>query len=335
MRMSAILAAAAALVFSATIVAQQRMPRECRHEIATLCGTDRGQLRACLRERIGELSAMCRASLQHRMRARQQDSRQPDRADATIAYGSDHRQAISYFAPKGDSQTPALILFVHGGGWALGDRDQAIHHKAKHFTAAGYAFASAGYRLLPDAPVEMQARDIGAALGAIRRQATEHGFDAHRIILMGHSAGAHLAALVATAPEYSAAEDFSAIAGVILLDGAGYDVPANMAARLRPVASIYDRAFGSDPARQAALSPITHTAAPNAPEWLVLYVADRAQSREQSTWLASALTKAGAQAQAIAITGTDHGRLNRNLGVADDVATGHVDQFLSELAKAP
>lgn len=340
-RISAILTATAALVISATIVAQQRLPRECRQEIVAMCGKDRSQIRDCLRERIGELNVGCRNNLQQRMRDRQQSAkRSGTQADATITYGADSRQAVSYFAPKsnaakGSASKPALILFVHGGGWALGDRDQAIHHKAQHFTGGGYAFASAGYRLLPHAPVETQARDIGTALAAIRAQGAERGFDADRIILMGHSAGAHLAALVASAPEYSAAEDFSAIVGVILLDGAGYDVPANMAARVRPVPSIYDRAFGSDPARQAALSPITHTAAPNAPDWLVLYVAQRAQSREQSTGLANALGKVGSRAEAIAINGTDHGRLNRNLGAPNDLATSHVDRFLANLEKAP
>jgi acetyl esterase/lipase len=78
------------------------------------------------------------------------------------------------------------------------------------------------------------------------------------------------------------------------------------------------------------LSPITHVGGPDAPHWLVLYVAERDQSREQSEMLATGLVAAGAEAEAVAISNTDHGRMNRELGSpAGANQTEVVDAFLA------
>ena len=90
----------------------------------------------------------------------------------------------------------------------------------------GYAFASINYRLVPAATVEEQAADVAAAVQAIVERADALGVDRHRIVLMGHSAGAHLVALVGTDPRYlkGAGLSFADIAGVIPIDGAAYDL---------------------------------------------------------------------------------------------------------------
>jgi acetyl esterase/lipase len=206
-----------------------------------------------------------------------------------------------------------------------------VQAKPQHFKEAGYVFASAGYRLLPDAPVESQAADLGAALKALRAQAETGGFDPDTIVLMGHSAGAHLAALVASDPQY-AGEAFGAIRGVVLLDGAGYDVMTAAATPTMELPTLYKDVFGTDPARQKALSPITHVGGKDAPHWLALYVAERPGSKMQSEALMGALAKAGKDASAVAITGTDHGRMNRELGTeAGKAQTEAVDAFLKRV----
>ena len=72
--------------------------------------------------------------------------------------------------------------------------------KLEHWRALGYAVASVNYRLVPDARVEDQAADIAAALALLKQRAAQLGFDGTRIALVGHSAGAHLVALVGTDP---------------------------------------------------------------------------------------------------------------------------------------
>ena len=75
--------------------------------------------------------------------------------------------------------------------------------KPQWFASHGWAFASIGFRALPEAPVEDQARDIGRALQTLRQQAGPLGFDPQRLLLLGHSSGAHLTALIATDPSYA------------------------------------------------------------------------------------------------------------------------------------
>ena len=340
LRNLALIAAAGVLATSAAFAQQrERLPRACVSEIRALCGSDRAQVRACLRERYAELSEGCAGELRARMQGRtpREGARAaPEAATAparTLAYGDHRRQQVDVYLPESGARGVPLVLFIHGGGWTFGNHKQSLQDKPAHFTGAGYAFASTGYRLLPDAPVEQQAADVGAALRALRAEAAQIGFDPDLIVLMGHSAGAHLAALVASDPSY-AGDAFGAVRGVVLLDGAGYDVPTNMARGDLDAPRLYEAAFGTDPARQAALSPITHVGGPDAPHWLVLYVADRPASRGQSEALAAALAEAGGDAQALAITGTDHGRLNRELGTAQGAQqTRAVDAFLARILR--
>ena len=345
----ALLAAAATAALAAPILAQQRggerLPPECREEIMQLCGSDRAQLRTCLREKYAELSEGCSAQLRERMAARRgggQGARTGARAgggmgqyasakiSSTVVYGTDARQQVDLYTPDDAVGDAPLVVFVHGGGWQIGNRS-LVQAKPQHFKDAGYVFASAGYRLLPDAPVESQAADLGAALKALRAQAETGGFDPDTIVLMGHSAGAHLAALVASDPQY-AGDAFGAIRGVVLLDGAGYDVMTAAATPTMELPTLYKDVFGTDPARQKALSPITHVGGKDAPHWLALYVAERPGSKMQSDALMAALAKAGKDAKAVAITGTDHGRMNRELGTeAGKAQTEAVDAFLKRV----
>ena len=127
---------------------------------------------------------------------------------------------------------------------------------AAHFHAQGYAFASINYRLVPDATVDSRPRTSpppSPAWSATPAARHRSGPD-HRI---GHSAGAHLAALVGTDPRYLAAHRLpvTAIDGIVLLDGAGYDVPAQMERGGPFLRRLYASAFGDDAAFQAPVSP--------------------------------------------------------------------------------
>ncbi len=320
-------------------LAQQRLERDCRQELQELCPRSaivgRQARLACLREKAAQFSEPCAAQLRNIAQdyRANRDARPASAAPTqALSYGPDQRQGVDFYAPAHTSaENPPLILFIHGGGWAMGNRETTVHRKPAHFTANGYAFASLGYRLLPDAPVEVQAADVAAGIAYMRSEAVRLGFDADRIILMGHSAGAHLAALVATDPHY-AGENMAAIAGVVLLDGAGYDVPANMARPGLELPRIYRNAFSDDPQRQRALSPITYVGAPDAQNWLILHVATRSGSRDQSRALGAALREGGATARVEAVSGTDHGRMNRELGTAGDASTALVDAFLKAVA---
>jgi arylformamidase len=267
------------------------------------------------------------------------ESRARSRPDQTISYGSDAAQAILFYAPQSSgpraAQRPPLAVYVHGGGWAHG-APQMVDAKAEWFGGQGWAFASIGYRLLPGAPVEDQARDVGAALRQLRSDAARLGYDPDRILLLGHSAGAHLTALVAADPSY-AGEAFEAIRGTILIDGACYDVPAQIAASPFMARRTYIPAFGNDPARQRALSPITHVGGQDARDWLLLYTGARGDAQAQSRALAAALDRNAVRTQLFEVPSDErqlqgHMAINRDFGTAGYAATDAVLAIMRRVA---
>lgn len=251
----------------------------------------------------------------------------------TLAYGPDPLQALDFWrAPDAGGNAP-LMVFVHGGAWKIGDkRTSSQSAQVPHFLSTGHAFASLNYRLVPAVGVEAQAQDVAQALKFLLERAAQLGFDRKRVVLMGHSAGAHLAALVATDPRYLAQAGLQPgdIAGVILLDGAGYDVPVQLRDAGPLLKRTYQQVFGSDPARQRVLSPIAHVAAPNARAFLVLHV-QREDSGRQSRALAEALRSAGTPAEVHALPGEGregHRDINVKLGDPSYPGTSIVDRWL-------
>lgn len=253
-----------------------------------------------------------------------------------LSYGSDELQAALYW--PGQSENAPLVVFVHGGGWSRGDMSTALADATiAHWQSQGYAVTSINYRLVPDATVEQQASDVAAALAYLKRNAGQLGFDADRIALSGHSAGAHLVSLVGTDPRYLEAVglEMDAVRGVLALDGAGYDVPRQMDQAGRWLRQFYQDAFGSNEARQRALSPFHRAAAPNAPDFLILHV-DRRASRSQSEALAEALEEAGTRTQVQRIPGRGmrgHMEINRRMGEPDYPATPIVDAWLERVLR--
>ncbi|MBO9713543.1 alpha/beta hydrolase [Sphingomonas sp.] len=254
------------------------------------------------------------------------------------AYGADPLQQLDFYPAKGRAGPAPLIVFIHGGGWKRGDKDNATGaSKIEHFTGKGYAFVSVDYRLVPGARVEDQAADVASALAWVVGQARQLGIDPARIVLMGHSAGAHLAALVSTDPQWlrAAGLGFDAIRGTVLLDGAAYDVPAQLSDGPRVMQGTYRQAFGGDPARQKALSPYWQAAAPNVGAFLVLHV-DREDGTRQSEALAAALRKAGSRVELDALEGRGlmgHMAINRQLGETSYPGTAIVDRWVDALLR--
>lgn len=251
-----------------------------------------------------------------------------------MAYGSDPLQVLSFWEPLATTDEPSpLILFVHGGGWKRGSKENATGKaKLAHFTGEGYAFASIDYRLVPAATVEQQAADVASALAYLIAHAGDLGIDPHRIVLMGHSAGAQLVALVGTDPHYLQAVGLSekAVRGIVAIDGAAYDIPRQLSIGARFMGLTYEQAFGTDPTRQRALSPTFQAAAPNAPAFLILHV-QRPDGIQQSEELAKALKKAGTSVQINGFPGTGlrgHMTINRSLGDPAYPATAVVDNWL-------
>lgn len=254
----------------------------------------------------------------------------------TIAYGRDALQKLDIWRAKDAEGAAPLVVFVHGGGWKRGDKDNATgQYKPVHYPAAGYAFASINYRLVPDVTVEQQAADVASAVKALVDRADTLGIDRRRIVLMGHSAGAHLVALVGTDEQYlrGAGLSFADIAGVIPIDGAAYDVPAQMKDGPPIMQRTYSQVFGTDPARQEALSPTLRAGAPNVRAFLLLYV-QRPDGVRQAKALGAALEAGGSKVEHGSFPGEGlqgHAEINRQLGDPSYAPTAAVDAWLKRV----
>jgi acetyl esterase/lipase len=276
-----------------------------------------------LRERIAK-----------RLEQRAEGSARRERAPGaqTFSYGPDPLQVMDFWAPAGAKAAP-LVLYVHGGGWKRGSKDTAMGNALPgHLRDQGYAFASINYRLVPAATVEQQASDVAQALAYLLARADKLNIDRSKVVITGHSAGAHLVALVGTDEQYlrKAGLSFADIDGVMPNDGAAYDVPKQMEQAGSMMADTYKQAFGTDPTRQKALSPVFHAAAPNAPRFLLLHV-QRKDGVAQAQELGEALKKAGVNVEYGSFPGTGlqgHAEINRKLGEPGYPATPVMDAWL-------
>lgn len=245
-------------------------------------------------------------------RRRDPDDGASDAPHTTVSFGAHARQAYDVYGNPG--ATGPILVFVHGGGWAFGDKSM-VHALPEYAARHGLTLISTDYRLAPEVTAREQAEDLAAAVAHIRR-----GLPGRPIVLVGHSAGAHLVALVGVDPRYLGVHGLgpSDLAGVIPLDGAGYD--ATQPRRPGPVGRVlermYDQAFGD---QRAELSPILRVR-PGAdyPPFLIFHVAGRDDSREQSEELARVLTQAGGRAEVISAPGDSHRDINVEFGAAGD-----------------
>ncbi|UWX03996.1 alpha/beta hydrolase [Pseudoxanthomonas sp. NC8] len=247
-----------------------------------------------------------------------------------VAYGDDPRQRFDVYLPAQPLQGAPLILFVHGGGWANGNKDNpgVVEGKAGKWLPEGRAFVSTNYRMRPDTAPLDQARDVALALARVQSLAPQWGIDPARVVLMGHSAGAHLAALVGASSTLW--RDAGAVRplGVVSLDSGALDVPDMMRRpRLPP---LYGRAFGDDPADWIEASPRHRLAADAVPMLLVCSTRRNDACPQAEAFRASAA--AFHVAMQVQPEDLSHAQVNRELG-EPSAYTQRVDRWLDAVLR--
>jgi acetyl esterase/lipase len=257
---------------------------------------------------------------------------------ADVPYGADPAQRMDVYIPV-DPATGAnvllasavrapVILMVHGGGWRIGDKasGRVVQEKVHRWVPKGFIFISINYRLLPEAPVAVQTRDVQAALMVAQQRAITWGGDPSRFILMGHSAGGHLVSLLNARAPQALREGAWPWLGVVSLDSAVMNVPAVMRA---PHAPLFDDAFGSDPAYWVALSPM-HQWTPGAPPMQMVCSTEREdQDCAQAHSMARHVRHQGGRAEVLP-QALSHGEINAELGREGDY-TRAVEAFMASL----
>jgi arylformamidase len=166
----------------------------------------------------------------------------------TRRYGPGARQSIDVFAPR-DAQDAPVFLLVHGGAWRLSMRE-AFYGSAPILTAAGCVLAVVGFDCLPDVSLVQMAEQVRQAVFWVAAEIGALGGNPRNIHLVGHSSGAHLAAVTLTGDLGPAA---ASVRGGTLISGL-YDLaPVMLSSR----GAYIDLA----PEAAVALSPIHRPAA--------------------------------------------------------------------------
>lgn len=252
------------------------------------------------------------------------------------------QQSLDLFLPAaGGKALPPLIAFVHGGFWRESDDGYGIGNVlAEALVPRGVAVALIRYPLAPHHRFPAQAEDVARAVTFLHRVAGQYGYDPKRVFLMGHSAGAHLASLVALDGRYlrESKAPARAVAGVIAVSGI-YDLGPRGPLASR-AAELVEPVFGKSPKAHLQASPVTH--ARGGPPFLVLSGENDFDGLPVDARRFAARLRAGGNrdVQEIVMQGFDHFTFFRNVRAARNAmrdlvlafaGAGQLDAFHAEL----
>jgi acetyl esterase/lipase len=257
-----------------------------------------------------------------------------------VRYGRHREQALDVYGTRERGARRPVVVWVHGGGWKIGDKAHKLEAKRAYFKSLGYVLVAINYRLADPEVSErqramhpVQIRDVCAAIGWVKANIGAHGGDPAAIALLGHSAGGHLASLAGTHPAYLAEavgrEGLGALKGVISVDSASYDLVTTQGFAQE---SMVRNAFGTDPAVRRDASPLFQVASGRqTPPFLVLV-----QGQPERVAEAQAFHEATRRAdvrqggdQFARVEGYSHAEMNDAIGVPGETrVTPAVTAFL-------
>ena len=265
------------------------------------------------------------------------------RVTRDVPYGTAHeRQVLDVFAPEGANNLP-VVFWIHGGGWQTGDKSM-VARKPQAFMEAGFVFVSINHRLLPSVGMAAITGDVARALGWVHKNIATYGGDPTRLLVMGHSSGGQLAALMCTDDRYAKAEGYSlaVIKGCVPVDADTFDIPAiievaetRARAHDLPLPTYGHRQkFGDDPMKHRDFSAVTHVARNKGiPPFLILHIAGHPDTGAQARRLAAVLATAGVSARVVAGREATHASINDNIGAPDDPVTAELFAFVAGALK--
>lgn len=266
----------------------------------------------------------------------------PTKADVPYAGTTELRQTLNVYAPASKPAKPTPVIFwIHGGGWRGGEKTN-VQLKPKFFTDMGYVFVSTNHRYVSAVPMSEIFADVAESLRWTHDHAAEFGGDPNRIVIMGHSSGAQLAAYLAIdeRPLKAVGLSLGMFKGCVPVDADTFDVPAvialataNRQAAGKPEPKYGHREiFGGKPELWTDYSVVTHVApGKDIPPFLILYDAAAPLTPDQAKRLEKALTSKGISAKAYGAQNTNHGKINADLGLPGDPATAELQSFLKSV----
>lgn len=242
-----------------------------------------------------------------------------------ITYGSSDQQKLDIYIPKKEwLQNKAPIIFmVHGGAWMVGDKKYhpVVANKIDRWLKKGIIFVSVNYRMSFSPDPLIQVEDVNNALKYIIANATKYGGDSDKIIVMGHSAGAHLVSLLTSNEKFSNEKWL----GTISLDSAAFDLVDLMGQKHY---RFYDRVFGKNKTTWIENSPTLQLTKKIKPMFIIC-----STKRSDSCPQANAFSKKAIELNSkITVYPIDlkHSEVNSNLGLESKYTTD-VENFMKEV----
>jgi acetyl esterase/lipase len=231
---------------------------------------------------------------------------------------ADERQKLDLYLPKGAKDYP-ILFFIHGGGWTAGSRSD-FDKIGRTFAKNGVGFVSTGYRLSPKVQHPAHIQDVAKGFAWTVANIGKYGGNADAIFVSGHSAGGHLAALLATDDDYLKAEKLSLknIKGVIPVSG------------VFVVTTRTKNVFGEDAEVCKKASPQNHVSE-GLPPFLILYAEnDLGNLAKQAEAFAPALKQNHVEATHVMGKDRNHGTIMMKMSAEDDPATQVVLEFIAK-----
>lgn len=254
-----------------------------------------------------------------------------------IAYGEHERNKLDVFSPKtriGNELAPIMIM-VHGGGWCVGDKTMknTTLNKVERWAPKGFLFIAVNYPMVANGfDAYAQGEEIARAIAFVQANARDWGGDPERIVIMGHSAGAHLVSLVNADAKMREKMGMRQVLGTISIDAGAIDVPTQMPKAVASLKERYKEAFGADPQDWTRASPY-HLVDKTASPWLGICSTTRPD--EICTQTQSYVDKSrnlGVMADILPLA-KGHGALNSELGTPGSY-TDAVEKFMAQLDPA-
>lgn len=239
----------------------------------------------------------------------------PSRED--VAYGPDKKQTLDIAWPR--NEPSPLVVIIHGGGWTSGDK-KLFHPTIRLLAQLGYAAATINYRLAQDTAraFPMGVQDVTCALAWLTDHASSVGADPSKTVLIGASAGGHLAALVGLSMEdarfYGACDSRGRpnIRGIVSYYGPLElrDTETRYPSLMFRAVEEFFRLDAGTPeweARAKTATPATHVDANDPPLLLIHGLADTIVPPEDSRLLARAMKAASRSATLVELAEEKHG----------------------------
>jgi len=236
-----------------------------------------------------------------------------------------------FLARTGTAPAPVVVM-VHGGGWCVGDKGAAsvTNNKVLRWTHRGFVFVSLNYPMVSDGSAAIaQAGHVAKAVAFIQKNAAQWGADGQRLVLMGHSAGAHLVSLVNADDAIRNTYGVQPLLGVISLDAGAIDVVAQMPNVYPFLKERYLEAFGHSQEAWKEASPY-HQLGSTASPWLGVCSTTRKDNPcGQARAYVQKSLHLGVRADLLAVP-MSHGAINNELGLPGDY-TRRVEDFMASL----